>query len=195
MKRYIVTILIAVMAIQFFGCSGGDYAPKPQAYLRIDMPEHNYLKCDTSLLPFTFDYDQEAALVVKKDMPREKWIDLAYPDMKGIVYLTYRSIKGAAELQGQIDTSYRLISSHFDHASGVDEKSYEDPIHNVYAATYRLKGQNVASTYQFWATDSNSHFLRGALYLNYTPNNDSLAPIIEYIQADLTHLLESLRWR
>ena len=53
----------------------------------------------------------------------------------------------------------------------------------------------MASTCQFWLTDSSRHFLRGALYLNHTPNNDSLAPVIDYIQTDIEHLVETLRWR
>ena len=65
----------------------------------------------------------------------------------------------------------------------------------VYGTTYRLRGSRVASTYQFWVTDSVNHFLRGALYLNKVPNNDSLAPVLEYIQADMDHLIETLRWR
>ena len=28
-------------------CGGGDYSPKPQAYLRIDLPEHEYFLLDT----------------------------------------------------------------------------------------------------------------------------------------------------
>ena len=63
------------------------------------------------------------------------------------------------------------------------------------STTYHLKGQNVASTYQFWATDSTRHFLRGSLYIDCTPNNDSLAPVLTYIQEDINHLIESIRWR
>ena len=44
-------------------------------------------------------------------------------------------------------------------------------------------------------TDSTEHFLRGALFLNYTPNNDSLAPVIDYLQADVDRIVETLKWR
>ena len=63
------------------------------------------------------------------------------------------------------------------------------------ATTYQLKGSKVASTYQFWVSDTTSHFLRGALFLDRTPNNDSLAPVLDYLQHDLRHLVESIRWR
>jgi hypothetical protein len=28
-----------------------------------------------------------------------------------------------------------------------------------------------------------------------TPNNDSLAPVIEFIEKDIDHMIETLRWK
>ena len=189
-------LLLLVMFVTFAGCNGnGDYAPKPQAYLRIDMPEHTYWHVDSlcihpgdtlvagadtmvaiggtcKTLPFTFEAN-ECVELREKDAPKgEEWIDLVYPRWDGVVFLTYKRLHGAGDLRGQTDTSSRLLESH-----------------------YLLHGRNVASTYQFWVTDSATHFLRGALYLNQTPNNDSLAPVLTYIQEDIDHLIETLRWR
>ena len=94
-----------------------------------------------------------------------------------------------------MDTSYKFLETHFNYSSGIDEQQFVDPTHRIYGTTYRLKGQNVASTYQFWVTDSTRHFLRGSLYIDCTPNNDSLAPVLTYIQEDMNHLIESIRWR
>jgi hypothetical protein len=44
-------------------------------------------------------------------------------------------------------------------------------------------------------TDSTNHFLRGALYFNFSPNNDSLRPVIEHLEADIQQLIESLEWK
>jgi len=59
---------------------------------------------------------------------------------------------------------------------------------------YDLKG-NVASQSQFYVTDSTRHFLSGALYFETKPNYDSILPAINYIQKDMMHLIESLRWK
>ena len=123
------------------------------------------------------------------------WLDVRYPQWDGVVFLTYKQLHGEEDLRGQTDTSSRLLEKHYQFTSGVDEQRYEDPDNKVYGTVYHLHGSRVASTYQFWATDSSSNFLRGALYLNRTPNNDSLAPVLEYIQADIDHLVETLRWR
>ena len=44
-------------------------------------------------------------------------------------------------------------------------------------------------------TDSTDHFLHGEVIINQTPNNDSLAPMINYMKADVDHLIETLRWK
>lgn len=172
-----------------------DETPKPQAYLRIDLPPHAYTLCDTSALPFTFEHSSLAQIDWKKAKRGEQWFTVAYPNYKGYVFLTYKHIAGAKELRAQVDTSYQFVESHFSFSSGVDENKFVDRPHSLYGTTYHLKGQNVASTYSFWLTDSTSHFLRGAMYIDCTPNNDSLSPVLTYIQEDVNHLIESVRWR
>jgi gliding motility-associated lipoprotein GldD len=207
-----------LVSLLFVSCGGGDYSPKPQAYLRIDMPEHNYWLVDSlcthpgdtlvfgtdtmiaitgscKTFPFTFEANTRVELR-EKDAPKgEEWVDLLYPEWDGVVFLTYKRLSGPDDLRGQTDTSSRLLEKHYQFTSGIDEKLFEDTIRHVYATTWHLRGRNVASTYQFMATDREHHFLRGALFINRAPNNDSLAPVLEYIQADLDHLIETLRWR
>ena len=145
--------------------------------------------------PFTFEAN-ECIKLKEKGAPRgEIWLDLNYPQWDGVVFLTYKRLHSPADLRGQTDTSTRLLEKHYQFASGIDEQVFESDDHTVHAVKWHLKGKNVASTYQFYATDSAHHFLRGALYINHAPNNDSLAPVLEYMQADLDHLIETLRWR
>lgn len=186
---------IALMASCFLcACHNNDYTPKPYAYLRIDLPEHSYSTVDNLALPFTFEANKCIELL-EKDAPKgERWIDLMYPKWDGVIFLTYKHLHSPDSLRGQIDISSRFLEQHYQIASGIEEQGYEDRDNHVYGTVYYLKGSKVASTCQFWLTDSNQHFLRGAMYLNKTPNNDSLAPVINYIQSDIEHLVETLRW-
>jgi gliding motility-associated lipoprotein GldD len=209
--------LLVVAVLMLCSCHN-DYTPKPYAYLRIDLPEHEYFLLDTMRTnpgdTLVFDGDTAIALTgitktfpfifeanqciewTEKDAPKgERWIDLMYPQWDGVVFLTYRPLKAPDSLRTQVDESMRLLEQHYKVASGIEEQGYEDPEHKVYGTVYYLKGRKVASTCQFWLTDSTHHFLRGALFLNTSPNNDSLAPVIDYIQADIEHLVETLRWR
>lgn len=212
-------ILVGIATVVFLtACEGGDYSPKPQAYLRIDMPEHNYWLVDSlcshpgdtlifgddtmiaitgscKTFPFTFEAN-ECVELKEKDAPKgEEWIDLVYPQWQGVVFITYRRLPSPDSLRAQVDESTRLLEQHYQISSGIEEQTYEDHENKVYGTVYYLKGKKVASTCQFWMTDSTSNFLRGALFLNHTPNNDSLTPVLEYIQADIEHMIETLRWK
>ena len=72
-----------------------DETPKPQAYLRIDMPPHAYTLCDTSALPFTFEHSNMAQIEWKKAKRDEQWFTITYPKYKGFVFMTYKHIAGA----------------------------------------------------------------------------------------------------
>ena len=79
-------------------------------------------------------------------------------------------------------------------ADAIDEQYYENPEHHVYAILYNVAG-DVATSVQFYATDSVSRFLRGTLYFYCVPNADSLAPAIDYFSKDIVHLIETLEWK
>ena len=195
MMKHPIVILFAIMSL-LVSCGGsGNYTPKPRGYMRIVLPEKEYVTYDTTPLPFRFEYATNATVDFKKNERRLKWVDLRYPDLGGIIFLSYIPLRKPSDLAGEVDTSYRLLSQHFDFSSGVNERNFVNEADHVYATTYQLHGQNVASTYQFWATDSVRHFLRGSLYIDCIPNNDSLAPVLEYLQADIDHLLETLQWK
>lgn len=195
-KNTLILALIALTALALGSCGHrNDYTPKPNAYIRFDLPDKAYSLYDTTALPFLFERADEADIVWQKDARGEKWIDVIYPSYRGVMFITYKPLHSEKDLPAQIDTSYELLKQHFNFSSGVDEEQFYNPSRHVFATTYQLKGGDVASTYQFWATDSTRHFLRGSLYLDCTPNNDSLAPIIDYLQQDIVHLLETLQWR
>jgi gliding motility-associated lipoprotein GldD len=59
---------------------------------------------------------------------------------------------------------------------------------------YELSG-NTATNFQFYVTDSNHHYLRGALYFNEATNLDSIQPSLAFLKTDILHMLQTLRWQ
>jgi gliding motility-associated lipoprotein GldD len=59
---------------------------------------------------------------------------------------------------------------------------------------FKVSG-NAATARQFFVTDSTSHFLRGALYFDSTPNADSLGVVNDFLEVDMKHLINTLRWK
>ena len=39
------------------------------------------------------------------------------------------------------------------------------------------------------------HFFRGALYFRTATDNDSLAPVIEYVKTDMVRMLNTLKYK
>ena len=56
-------------------------------------------------------------------------------------------------------------------------------------------GGNAATGRQFYLTDTTRHFLRGALYFDATPNEDSLSVVNRFLVEDMRHLINSFKWK
>ena len=54
---------------------------------------------------------------------------------------------------------------------------------------------DVATPFQFYLTDSTTHFLRGSLYVKSKINQDSLAPVYEFLKRDAMHMINTFQWQ
>ncbi|MDQ3394047.1 MAG: gliding motility lipoprotein GldD [Bacteroidota bacterium] len=175
------------------GACTDDYVPKPKGYNRIELPNPAYKSLPDSF-PYIFEYSQHAQVL--KDTSRFSepyWINIYYPSMTANIQLTYKQVKKDQKLlEGFLSDSYRLTSKHQVKAYSIDEAILKTNYGHTAVIT-EIQGE-VPSQFQFFVTDSSNHFLRGALYFRTATKNDSLAPVIEYIKADMIHLINTLQW-
>lgn len=172
---------------------GGDYVPKPKGYYRIDLPEKKYRLFD-STYPFTFEYPVYAEIIpdtIKNAEPY--WLNLGFTQFRGQVNLSYKVVKN--NLSKYTEDAYNLVMKHIAKADNIEQEKINVKDHNVYGIIYDISGTGAASSYQFFVTDSTEHFIRGALYFNVVPNNDSLAPVITFLKTDIKHMIETLEWK
>jgi len=52
-----------------------------------------------------------------------------------------------------------------------------------------------ATNLNFYITDNDRNFVRGALYFNYNTKSDSVAPIYRFMKEDVDSLIRSFKWR
>lgn len=90
--------------------------------------------------------------------------------------------------------SRQLAYKHSVKASRIDEYAIYLPGKKVFGIIYEIGG-NAASSLQFHLTDSTEHFLRGSLYFNAVPNEDSLMPVITRAKEDINHLIQTFSWK
>jgi hypothetical protein len=70
----------------------------------------------------------------------------------------------------------------------------DDPDACVFGKLYELEGKYVATPFKFWLTDSINYFVKGELFFEFAPNNDSLASVINYLKNDALFMIESWQW-
>lgn len=191
-KNYLFFLnLIIFTALQ--SCNNDSYEPKPRSYFRINLPEKKYQTFDT-IFPYSFDYPVYAKVILSnKENAGKYWMNINFPNYNATIHITYKNVKN--NIDSLTENTRKFVDKHISKATSIKEKSYENPNNKVFSIVYDIKGNEVASPYQFYATDLKKHFIRGALYFNQQPNNDSLAPVIEFIEKDIDHMISTLKWK
>jgi len=192
-NRYHIYYLTFLATILILVACENHYYPKPMGYFRIDMPEKTYRTLDTTF-PYQFEYPVYTKISPDKFSPHESyWINIDYPAFKGSLHLSYKSVDD--NLITYIEDSRTLVLKHIPKASAINEQVIINTERDIYGIAYHIMGSGAASPYQFYITDSTNHFIRGALYFNVLPNNDSLSPVIDFIKEDIGHLLNTFQWK
>ncbi|GHU86009.1 gliding motility lipoprotein GldD [Bacteroidia bacterium] len=189
MKKYLIFILISIILV---ACEE-TYTPKPHSFYRIELPAKDYQQL-VSKYPFTYEYPKYAEFVPFEQEGEKYWHNIDFSQYNATINMSYRSLK-KNKLSECIADALTFVSKHEQKARGIFEKEYTFPEGNVYGVVYDIKGTNVASTYQFFLTDSVNHFVRGALYFMETPNNDSLEPVINFLKTDIDRLVKTFEWK
>ncbi len=174
-----------------FACQS-PYTPKPRGYFRIDLPEKSYQKFD-SIYPYSFEYPVYAVISESVHAQGEKyWIDIEFSQFNATVHLSYKQVN--ENLITYLEDAYTLATKHIPKADAIYDSVIIHRNRELFGLVYQIEGSEVASPYQFLLTDSTNHFVRGALYFNTIPNNDSLQPVIDFLKEDISHLINTFHW-
>lgn len=196
MLRYISIFLFILFVAS---CRPPVYPPKPPGYFRIDTPaKHEYQVFDRPGFPYTFEYPvyariEEDTIFQKPGDRNPFWINIVIPGLDGVINITYKEFNTKARYDSLVSDAYGLSFFHHEKADYIEPIFYASK-NGAAGIIYNLGG-NVASKYQFTATDSVRHFMRGALYFDVTPNADSLKPATDFMEKDIEHLVVTLKWR
>lgn len=192
------TLLFLTLTVLYTACKPEPYTPRPRGYYQIPLPEHAYQTFDVPGFPYSFEYPTYGKIVQDTSFFGQRpenpyWINIEFPELNGAIYLSYKQIGQKYSLQHLLEDAHEMSFFHDKRADYINDTVFHNT-HNVVGLIYTVGG-NAASAYQFFATDSVSHFLRGALYFDVSPNADSLKPVNEFLKQDMEHLLGTLRWR
>ena len=193
-NRIIIRIAALVIAAVALSCNReANYMPKPRGYFRIDLPEKAYTKVDT-IERYSFECPEYAFLTYDRYSPDEKnWINIEMPQFKGSIHLTHKPVDG--NMADYLEDVHTMVTKHLQKANGVRDSLIVNEEHKVYGLFIEMDGKGVATPMQFYLTDSTRNFVRGALYFNFKPDNDSMQPVIRFIREDIDHMIETFEWK
>lgn len=192
MKNRKIIPFALILLITTTSCHS-NYTPKPRGYFRIDMPKRSYQTFDTTF-PYSFQYPTYAKITDDPFSPGKKyWIDIRYPRFHATIHLSYKVVNH--NLIKLLEDTRKMVVEHIPKANAIKDSMILDPKRNMFGLAYDIRGSGVASPYQFFITDSTKNFIRGSLYFHVTPNNDSLAPVIQFIKGDIRHFLSTFHWK
>ena len=193
-SKFIIPLTVMVLAFVAISCNDSDnYLPKPRGYFRIDLPEKAYTKVDT-IERYSFECPVYAFVTPDPYSPDEKnWVNIEMPSFKGSIHLTHKPVD--SNLGEYLEDVHTMVTKHLQKANGMRDSLIVNDEHNVYGMFIEMDGKGVATPMQFYLTDSTSNFVRGALYFNFKPDNDSMQPVINFIRQDIDHLIETFEWK
>ncbi len=188
--------LLILLNLSAISCNSG-YTIKQTGYYRIDFPPHEYKLFDRPDYPYTFEYPVYGTVIQDtsffEDRPENPyWINIDFPQFNGKIYISYKEVQ-KSDFNKLINDAFNLTYKHSTKATEIRDSLIQTP-KGVSGVFFKVGG-NAATANQFFVTDSVNHFLRGALYFDATPNEDSLSIVNDFLQIDMKHLINSLQWR
>jgi gliding motility-associated lipoprotein GldD len=196
MKRsFIIIVILATISLLviWFFIHETVNLPKPRGYFRIELPEKNYFKFDSSC-PVEFEIPSYGKMEIFQDSIRADScrFNVFMPRFKARIHCTYMPV--GRNFNKLINDAYGFAAKHEMKASGLKRTLIEDQQRRVFGIVYEIEG-DAASQMQFFLTDSVNHFFRGSLYFYNSPNADSIAPVLNFLNDDIMRVAQTLQWK
>lgn len=174
------------------------FVQKPQGFFKIDFPKHQYQTFNEPGYPYSFDYPTYAKVVKDTSFFEAKpenpyWINIDFPQFNGRIYISYKDVGAKNNFSKMVNDAFSLTYKHTSKATGINDSLLSTP-NGVHGIFFRVGG-NAATAKQFFLSDTTKHFLRGALYFDAAPNEDSLRIVNNFLQQDLLHLINTFKWK
>ena len=180
-------------------CNSNYTAGKKKGFFKIEFPKKEYRKFEEPGYPYSFEYPVYATIIKDTLFFDEKpenpwWINIEVPRLAGRIYISYKEIGVKNKFDSLVNDAYKMAyKQHTSKATSIEREAIVTK-HNLHGIYFTLTG-NTATANQFFISDSTRHFLRGALYFDATPNEDSLGIVNAFLKKDLEHLINTLKWK
>ena len=188
-------VLLAILSILLLGCESNHVSsPRPHQYPRPSLPEirsyeiRHFPSCglDVSIPVYS------EVLVIDQESAGKCWFDVSFPDFGATLHCSYYPIESDTTFEHLVNDAFTMVEKHNVRANFREE--FEITTKNgLGGLLFKIDGP-VASPYQFFVSDTSSHFLRGSFYFNERVDLDSIKPYSTFLQVDVDNFVNSVRW-
>ena len=190
--KTISLFLLTVCTMVLLQSCQSDPVPRPRGYFRIELSE-KALKQVEAPCGIKFDLPKYAGIERLQGAGKDTcWFNVYAPRYNARLHLSFIEVDN--NLQSLVEDAYQFAFQHEQKANAITRTPIVSNDGQSSGLLYDLTG-NVASPVQFFVTDSSKHFIRGGLYFQNLPNEDSLAPVVEYLREDVIKIMKTIQWK
>jgi gliding motility-associated lipoprotein GldD len=170
--------------------------PKEKAYPRVYFPKKSYKKFKSEC-NYSFEIPTYCQVENKEFFRNERlksdscWVNIVFGSFNGKLHVSYKHFENQDSLTQLMEQHYKLTSKHIVKATYIKDSVIDKP--NLKGLIYSVGG-NAASDMQFLLTDTKHKFWRVDFFFNNTPNIDSMRPVIQFVNEDIMHLIETFKF-
>lgn len=193
-KKNLKYFLLFFVIGLFFTCSdSSEPIPRQMAYHRIDFPaKTTYKVFDNYSCPFTFDYPDGGEIT--RDSKDSCWVDINFPLYDCKWHLSYRNGGQTGENRNiHFEEHRKIVYKHIQKATQIQNKPFE--VEAGIGTVYEVYGNVGTPMYVFLSDSMGRDIMMGTFYFQTALKNDSLAPVIDYMKGQFSHMLETLEWK
>lgn len=212
-------LLVSLLPISyclFTSSCNSVYTSKKRGYYKVDFPQKSYVKFEKAGVPYSFEYPAYATIVRDStyfdgSADNPYWYNVDFPQFGGRIFLSYKTIGGQSlykvkmpngqykdslgknQFEKMVNDAFKLTNKNMEVSADIKDSLIHTP--NGLTGIYFKVGGNAATARQFFLSDTTKNFIRGALYFDVTPNADSLKPVLEFLNEDIRHLINTFKWQ
>ncbi|MDE6317766.1 MAG: hypothetical protein K2L73_05150 [Muribaculaceae bacterium] len=169
----------------------GNSVPRRHAYHRIPLPDSTFTEIAVGPTGLNISVNTAATCSIRADESgRSRFVDITYPDINSIIYMTVTPVDHST-INSVIDNRLDRIALNL---SGADPELIDFDTPAGFENKLIVTHAGISTPVQFLSTDGKSLVVSGVAFIkDATPATvDSLAPIADILQRDITHTLKTM---
>ena len=180
---YLFSSFVIILGFYFFFSSEEYYIPKPLALIKTELPDPTTSSFEDKKI--SFRYSNSSHVIVRNNSYK-----IIYPNYFSDIYF---KLKSSTDLDLELYNFENSISVHEKQGANINANIISDEENSIFGVLCFLDGVNIATSSQFFLTDSADNFIIGGLNFN-----RSISPEIEVkniiMKQELLKFIESLYW-